>query len=253
MDCIVHGILQARILEWVAFPFSRVLNPGLPHCRWILYPLSHKGSPRVLEWAAYPFSSRSSWPKNGTGVSCTVGGSFTSWATREALLQCLVPETNHDYSCTSQKGCETSSSPQNQFLSQLDFFPQTYFFLNLLIFNWRKIASQYCVGFCHTSAWISCRDACVPSLWNLPPTSPPFPTSVTEPQFEFPESYSTFPLLIYLTRGTVCVSTLFSPFVSPSLPPPSPCPWVSSLCLHLHCCPVNRFISTIFLDSIYVH
>ena len=23
MDCIVHGILQARIVEWVAFPFSR--------------------------------------------------------------------------------------------------------------------------------------------------------------------------------------------------------------------------------------
>ena len=23
MDCIVHGILQVRILEWVAFPFSR--------------------------------------------------------------------------------------------------------------------------------------------------------------------------------------------------------------------------------------
>ena len=23
MDCIVHGILQARVLEWVAFPFSR--------------------------------------------------------------------------------------------------------------------------------------------------------------------------------------------------------------------------------------
>ena len=23
MDCIVHGILQARILEWVAFSFSR--------------------------------------------------------------------------------------------------------------------------------------------------------------------------------------------------------------------------------------
>ena len=30
MDCIVHGILQARILEWVAFPFSRDLpNPGI--------------------------------------------------------------------------------------------------------------------------------------------------------------------------------------------------------------------------------
>ena len=30
MDCIVHGILQARILEWVAFPFSGDLpNPGI--------------------------------------------------------------------------------------------------------------------------------------------------------------------------------------------------------------------------------
>jgi len=32
-------------------------NPGLPHCRQILYQLSHKGSPRILEWVAYPFSS----------------------------------------------------------------------------------------------------------------------------------------------------------------------------------------------------
>ena len=31
-------------------------NLGLPHCRWILYHLSHQGSPRILEWVAYPFS-----------------------------------------------------------------------------------------------------------------------------------------------------------------------------------------------------
>ena len=37
-------------------------NPGLLHCRWILYQLSYKGSPRILEWVAYPFSRRSSWP-----------------------------------------------------------------------------------------------------------------------------------------------------------------------------------------------
>ena len=49
MDYTVHGILQARILEWVAFPFSRGifptqgLNPGLLHCRQILYQLSHQG------------------------------------------------------------------------------------------------------------------------------------------------------------------------------------------------------------------
>ena len=35
-------------------------NPGLPHCRWILYQLSHKRSPRVLEWVVYPFSRGSS-------------------------------------------------------------------------------------------------------------------------------------------------------------------------------------------------
>ena len=44
--------------------------PGLPHYRWILYQLSHKGSPRILEWVAYPFSSRSSRPRNQIGVSC---------------------------------------------------------------------------------------------------------------------------------------------------------------------------------------
>ena len=49
-DYTVHGILQARILEWVAFPFSR----------------------------------RSSQPSNQTQVSCIAVGFFTSWATREA-------------------------------------------------------------------------------------------------------------------------------------------------------------------------
>ena len=35
-------------------------NPGLPHCRRILYQLSHKRSLRILEWVAYPFSTGSS-------------------------------------------------------------------------------------------------------------------------------------------------------------------------------------------------
>ena len=35
-------------------------NPGLPHCRQVLYQLSHKGSPRTLEGVAYPFSRGSS-------------------------------------------------------------------------------------------------------------------------------------------------------------------------------------------------
>ena len=62
-------------------------NPGLPHCRWILYQLSHRGSPRILEWVAYPFSSGSSQPRNQTGVSCIAERFFTSWATREAQVK----------------------------------------------------------------------------------------------------------------------------------------------------------------------
>ena len=50
MDYIVHGIPQARILEWVAFSFSRdIPNPGIeprsPSLLWTLHQLSHKGSP----------------------------------------------------------------------------------------------------------------------------------------------------------------------------------------------------------------
>ena len=55
-------------------------NPGLPHCRQILYQLSHQGSPTIPEWVAYPFSSRSPWPRNWTGVSCIAGGFFINWA-----------------------------------------------------------------------------------------------------------------------------------------------------------------------------
>ena len=161
MDCSlqgssIHGIFQARILEWVAISFSKASsqpwvstwvshisgrrftiwatkeahesrsivsdslrphglyspwnspgqntgvgslsllqgifptqgsNPGLPHCTWILYQLSHKGSPRILEWVAYPFSSESSWPRGWTRVSCIAGGFFTNWAIREAHIK----------------------------------------------------------------------------------------------------------------------------------------------------------------------
>ena len=59
-------------------------NPGLVHCRQILYHLSHQGSPTTLEWVAYPFTRGSSWSRNRTSVFCIAGGFFTSWATREA-------------------------------------------------------------------------------------------------------------------------------------------------------------------------
>ena len=82
----VHGIFQARILEWVNISFSRVSSPGLPHCRQILYQLSHQGSPRILEWVAYPFSGGSPWPRDQTQVSHIAGRLFTIGATREAMI-----------------------------------------------------------------------------------------------------------------------------------------------------------------------
>ena len=40
---------------------------------------------RMLEWVAFPFSSGSFWPRNQTRVSCIAGRFFTSWVTRESL------------------------------------------------------------------------------------------------------------------------------------------------------------------------
>ena len=58
----VHGdspgkntVVGCHILLQGILP-TQGLNPGLPHCRQILYCLSHKGSPRIQEWVAYPFS-----------------------------------------------------------------------------------------------------------------------------------------------------------------------------------------------------
>ena len=49
---------------------------------------------RILEWVAIPFSRVSSWPRDPSCVFCITGWFFTIWATREAhgvhakLLQC---------------------------------------------------------------------------------------------------------------------------------------------------------------------
>jgi len=58
MDYTVHGQntgVGSRALLQGIFP-TQGSNPGLLHCRWILYQLNYTGSPRVLEWVAYPFS-----------------------------------------------------------------------------------------------------------------------------------------------------------------------------------------------------
>ena len=137
MNYTVHGILQARILEWVAFPFSRgssqprESNPGLLHCRWILYQLSLKRSPRILEWVAYPFSRGSSWPKDQTQVSRIAGVFFISSATREVLYIVV---------CMHQS--QSASLSLLLLLRLLCYLILTRILLRKLLFIWEKKAKK---------------------------------------------------------------------------------------------------------------
>ena len=70
------GVVAIPLLQGI-FPTQR-LNPGVPHWRRILYQLSHQGSPRILEQVAYPFYSRSSQPRNWTGVFYIAARFFTA-------------------------------------------------------------------------------------------------------------------------------------------------------------------------------
>ena len=92
MDYTVHGILQARILEWVTFPFSR--GSSQPRDRTqasciaggFFTSWATREAQEYWRWVSYPFSSRFSRPRNWTRVSCIAGGFFTNWAIREALF-----------------------------------------------------------------------------------------------------------------------------------------------------------------------
>ena len=78
------GVGNLSLLQGI-FPIQGS-KPGLPHCRWILYQLSHKENPRILEGVAYPFSSGSSRPRNPTRVSYMAGKFFTNWAIRTCVV-----------------------------------------------------------------------------------------------------------------------------------------------------------------------
>ena len=69
------GVGSLSLLQGI-FP-TQGPNPGLLHCRKILYYLSHQGSARILEQVAYPLSSKSSQAGNQTRVSCIASGFFT--------------------------------------------------------------------------------------------------------------------------------------------------------------------------------
>ena len=85
----VHWNLPARILQWVAFPFSRGSSQYRDRTqvsciagRFFTSWATREAQER--EWVAYPFSRGSPRPRNPTGFSCIAGGFFSNWAIREA-------------------------------------------------------------------------------------------------------------------------------------------------------------------------
>ena len=59
--CDSNGIIQARIVEWVAFPFSRESNQDLLHCRWILYQQSYERSQSLSLFPLFPHLLAMMW------------------------------------------------------------------------------------------------------------------------------------------------------------------------------------------------
>ena len=93
----------------------------------------------------------------------------------------------------------------------------------------------------------------ISSLLRLLPTLPIPPIYVvTKHLADLPVLCGCFPLAIYFTFGSVCMSMPLSHFV-PAYPYPSPCPLVHSLHLRLYSCPAPKFFRIFFfLDSIYM-
>ena len=138
-------------------------------------------------------------------------------------------------------------------LQQMDSGNSCWVFFLFFFLNWRIIALQYCVGLYHTSTWISHRYTYVPSLLNpLPSPTPSHPSRLSQSTGLSTLCHVANSHLLSILYMAKC--THFHSFLSSSHPLFSPlCPWVCSLGLHLHCCPANRFISTIFLDYICMH
>ena len=171
LDYTVHGILQARILEWVAFPFSRGSSQPQDRtqvsriaggfftswttreaqevaqfCLTLCNPMncSLPGSSvhgilqaRILEWVPLSVSTVSSQPKDRTQVSCIAGRFFTFWATREAFflyLWCCSVTLN---ATEAQSRCVIKERPGYILLCVTGFFFENYIFLHLCGYRWK--------------------------------------------------------------------------------------------------------------------
>ena len=99
--CTVHGILLARILEWVTVSFSRGSSQlgdwtHVSHIagRFFTSWTTREAQESCSGYLTYPFSRGSSRPRNQIGIFCIAGRFFASRATRESpIIYVVLTET----------------------------------------------------------------------------------------------------------------------------------------------------------------
>ena len=108
----IHGILQARILEWVAISFSKSISQSesevAQSCLTLCDPMDYSQpvstvdgilQANILEWVAISFSKGSSRPRDQIRVSCIAG----KWRRQRHPTLALLPGKSHGW--RSLVGC----------------------------------------------------------------------------------------------------------------------------------------------------
>ena len=149
------GIFQARILEWVAKPFSRGSSQSrdqtqISHIAGGFFTiLATHGSPRILEWVAYPFSRGTSQPRNQTRVSCLENRFFASWATQVAqwMRICLPVQGTWVQSLVQEDStCPRATKPvhHNYWAHAVEPMSSNYWVLSPGVRAWQWEAPSHC-------------------------------------------------------------------------------------------------------------
>ena len=141
VDC--HALLQG------IFPLQES-NPGLLHCKQILYYLSHQGSPRILEWVAYPFSRGSFQPRSWTGVPALQADLLQLSCQGGTIVLHLFIE--------KKSMCKWTITVQNSFVQGPFIFWKNVTCLVLQVHNWRRIFA---------SGWFMSQDPPIPNLYDI--------------------------------------------------------------------------------------
>ena len=125
-----------------------------------------------------------------------------------------------------------------------------------LFFNWRKIALQCCVGFCHTTMWVSHNYICSPSLLSLPLVPPPHPSRSSQRARLDSLSYiaTSHQLSLLHMRVYICQCYFFCSS-HPLLPLPDPQVFlyicVSIPSLQIGSSKVSFFVNSCIRNSVY--